>query len=244
MDEEKKELDLHETQLPALSKNIPGIEDFPDTSVVIPRLIIGQPNNLSGYAEGKFINNLTQETFDKLNVVVLRFKRSRTLWPAGKPNKGDEPECRAGDAKKADIEFTGRECNRCNKEHDHCVDEKEQPVCEHAKFTEDFRPECRLGYHLLLIASPSGDVFVMTLTGKGISPTNKLLSNFKVRGRPPYSATLSISLEKSIDGNYYTIRYSDFKWLEDPEELKGMFDRFKSIQITTAKEEDPVILTE
>lgn len=237
-----KELVPKGEQLPALSGNIPGLEEFPNSSVIIPRLIIGQPNNLSNYEIGKFINNLTQESFEKLNVVILRFKRSRTLWPAGKPSKGDEPVCKSQNAKSADMEFTGRECERCHKEHDFCVDEKEQPVCEHAKFKEDFKPECRLGYHLLILTHPAGDVFVMTLTGKGISPTNRLLSNFKVKGRPPYSAMFSISLEKSTDGNYYIIRYGDFKWFEDQEELKGMFDRFKSVQIIPSKEEDPIVV--
>ena len=239
--EEDKNLIPHSNLPPALGTEIPGMEEFPDSAMQVPRLIVGQPNNLSGYSEGKFINNLTMEEFDKLQVVLLRFKKSRTLWPAGKPTKGDEPACKAQDAKKADVEYLGKFCSRCNGEHDLCVDEKEQPVCPHAKFAEDFRPECRLGYHLLIIAVPNADVFILTLTGKGISPTNRLLSNFKVKGRPPYSATFSISLDKSTDGNYYTIRYGDFKWLENPEELKGMFDKFKTVRIIPTKEEDHTV---
>ncbi len=236
---EDRNLIPRENLPPATGEAIPGMEDFPNTALQIPRLVIGQPNNLSSYPEGKFINNLTLETYDKLQVVVLRFKRSRTLWPAGKPNKGDDPECRSKDAKYADIEYTGKECQRCHKEHDRCIDEKEQPVCEHAKFAENFRPECRLGYHLLIVTIPNADAFILTLTGKGISPTNRLLSNFKVKGKPPYSATFSISLDSATDGKYYTIRYGDFKWLENPDELRGMFDRFAAVNVTPTKDEEP-----
>ncbi len=242
MAEEPKQQNLETLKTGFLApeqKEVPGIEDFPRSSVVIPRLIIGQPSNSSSLPEGKLINNLTQEPFDALNVVALKFKRSRTLWKPGQPKKGDKPDCRSQDALRADLDYTGRECPRCHQEHDRCVNEKDYPVCEHAKFTKNFRPECRLAYHLLVVTIPSADPFILTVTGKGIAPTNRLMSTFVVKRRSLYSATFKISLEKG-DGEFYVIKYSDFKWLEDAEELKGLFEVFKDTTMSPGKEETVV----
>lgn len=235
--EEDKSLDLLKEKALAVPKIIPGIEDFPDSSVTIPRLIIGQPGNLSGYAEGRFINNLTMEDYQELDVVLLKFSRSRTLWPAGQPKLGDVPECKAQDAKVPDHNFYGRPCNRCDDVHQLCVDELEKPICQHAKFTKLGRPDCRLIYHLLIVTIPNADMFILSLTGRGISPTNRLISNFKIKGMPPFSARFVLSLDKAADGNFYTIKYTNFAWLESKDELRSLFERFQKTSITPTKEE-------
>lgn len=231
---------LRDSQLMKPTGPILGLEQFPDAAITIPRLIIGQPNNLSGWTMGKFNNNLTNEYYDELTVVLLKMQRSRTLWPPGKPKLGDLPICRSSNAKTADQEFYGNMCARCDSgnAHQECVDENEKSICSHAKFTHDGRPECRLAYHLLLASIDTADVFILSVTGKGISPTNRLISNFKVKGRTPFSAQFKISLIKATDGEYFTIKYSDFHWFESPDELKALFDKYQARPITPAREEE------
>jgi len=239
MESEEKSLDILKHGALATHKETPGAEDFPQSRIVIPRLIIGQPNNISGFPYGVFVNNLSNETYETLEVVLLKFKQSRTLWAAGKPTPGDEPQCRSADAKTADRDFFGTmPCGRrCEEPHQLCVDDEDEPICKHAKWTHEGRPDCRLAYHLLLITVDTADVFILTLTGKGISPTNRLISNFKVKGKATYSARFKISLAKG-NGEYYTIKYTDFSWLESPDELKAIFDAYKHTSITPSREEE------
>lgn len=241
MEEGKNIGPLRDSQLMKPMKEIPGLENFPDSSVMIPRLIVGQPSNISGWEPGKFSNNLTFETYDELNVVLLKMQRTRTLWPSDRPKAGDLPSCRSSDAKVADLDFYGKLCSRCDDVHQQCVtteDNKETPLCGHSKFKRDDRPDCRLAYHLLLASIDTQDVFILSLTGKGISRTNRLISSFKVKGRAPYSAQFKISLEKAGDGEYFMIKYSDFKWFESADELQELFENFKDRPLTPIQEEE------
>lgn len=234
--EESKELEtLRQRGELSTQREVPGLESFPNSAIQIPRLIIGQPDNKSNMPAGVFVNNLTNETYNDLNVVLLKFNRSRTLWPPGDPQPNDQPVCRSTNAILSDKEFMGRLCPRCDDEHDTCVDEKDNAICRHAKFTKEGPPQCRLNYHLLLITVETADVFILTLSGKGISPTNKLISGFKVKGRPPYSAKFNVSLINK--GRYYMIQYTSFKWLETPEELQKIFNQFKDTPIVPTREE-------
>ena len=215
---------------------VPGLESFPDSQVQIPRLIIAQPSNIGNLPEGKFVDSLTNLTYDSIDVVLMKMTRSRALWRPGKPQQGDQPLCKSQNAVIPDSGYYSTRCERCMNDdtntHEECVDAHDRAVCEHAKFKKDQRPDCRLAYHLLVVLVETADPYILTITGKSLSPTNKILSAFKVRGRAPYSARFKISLDKAADGNYYTVKYSDIHWFETADELKNLFARFKDVQLT------------
>jgi hypothetical protein len=238
---ENHSLDVLKQKALTSYQHTPGLEAFPDSATQIPRLIIGQPSNISDYAAGKFIDNLTGLAFESLDVVLLKMSRSRVLWKAGKPSPGDTPLCKSQNAISPDQDFYNRRCVRCMNDetntHIDCVDERDRPVCEHAKFLHGERPECRLNYHLLVVVVQTGDPYILTVSGRSISPTNKLLSAFKVRGRPAYSARFTISLAKPADGDYYVVKYSNIHWFESVDELKNLFESFKNVNLTMSQPE-------
>lgn len=238
---ENHSLDILKEKALATGGEVPGLEAFPDSQVQIPRLLIGQPSNISGMPAGVFVDSLTKQNYNELDVVLIKMSRSRALWRPGNPQPGEQPLCRAQNAMHADQDFYNRRCGLCISEdtntHEECIDEHDRAVCEHAKFKKDKRPECRLAYHLLIVLVQTADPYILSVTGKSISPTNKLLSAFKVRGRPPYSARFKISLKKATDGNYYTVEYSDMHWLESVDELKNLFARFRDINLTPTQPE-------
>ena len=239
MVQENHSLEILKQKALTVSSETPGLEAFPDTSIQIPRLLIGQPSNISDIPEGQFMDNLTGATFTELDVVLLKMTRSRALWKPGKPQPQDLPLCRSLDAIHPDLEFQNARCILCvqndTNTHEQCVDEKDRAVCEHAKFLKNQRPQCRLMYNLLIVLVSTGEPYILSVSGKGISPTNRILSAFKVRGRPPYSARFKISLAKASDGDYYVVTYSDIHWFESPDELKELFLRFKGVNLTPSQ---------
>lgn len=240
MVQENHSLEILKEKALAVAAEIPGLEAFPDSQVQIPRLLIGQPSNISGLPEGKFIDNLTNEEFEELQVVLFKMTTTRALWRPGVPQQGELPLCKSQDAKEPIHEFYQTRCDICvNDEtytHQECVDANNRALCEHAKFKGDTRPQCRLAYHLLIVSVATGDPYILTITGKNLSPTNKLLSAFKVRGRAPYSASFRIALKKATDGNYYTLEYSGLNWFESADDLKNLFARYKNVQLTPGQE--------
>ena len=68
-----------------------GLEDFETTDMVMPRLGIE-------HTEGKLVDNLTGQKFEKLQVVMLGLIKQRILWDT-EVNDGDTPLCKSYDHK-------------------------------------------------------------------------------------------------------------------------------------------------
>jgi len=66
-----------------------GLEDVSSSDVIIPRFRIV-------HDEGVFENNLTNEKFEKLNVVLLGLVKQRIMW-ADEMDDGDMPLCKSSD---------------------------------------------------------------------------------------------------------------------------------------------------
>lgn len=66
-----------------------GLEDFDTTDMVMPRLTID-------HGEAKFVDNLTGEKHEKMQVVMLGLIKQRILWDT-EVNDGDKPLCKSFD---------------------------------------------------------------------------------------------------------------------------------------------------
>ena len=68
-----------------------GMEDIDQTDIVVPRLKIE-------HAEGKYLDTLSNETFEKLECVVLGVVKQRSLFPAVMDEESHKPPlCKSND---------------------------------------------------------------------------------------------------------------------------------------------------
>lgn len=68
-----------------------GLEDLAPTDLVMPRLEIDHEN-------AKYVDSLSGEKFDKLDVVLLGLIKQRTLWPATISTEKRPPMCKSYEA--------------------------------------------------------------------------------------------------------------------------------------------------
>lgn len=198
-----------------------GLEDLDASDFVIPRLQIQ-------HKEGKFKDNLSNEIFDSLDLVVLGLVKQRIMW-APTVDEGDKPMCKSPNF---DIGFPAIEgtkgktfpWERSNFNPDVAtvnptiggvqINTNGHPVlpCGSCKFKEwethpnGKNPWCSEQHTLPVMyrrAGTDGEFItaLLTLQKTGITPSKRYLTSFARSQTPAYTALTRISLRMLTRGD-------------------------------------------
>lgn len=206
---------------------VPGIETFgleglDPSTLSTPRLKIDGP-------EGVFVHDLSGETFEELNVVLLGMFRQRNLWPPTMGKEKTGPLCRSYDAvsghpdlkdnrfwkatvSKAGVsasgfdpaEYSGKllPCDSCE-----LKEWGSHPSRENA-------PWCGEVFVVPVMLDATDDdpgyAAILSLTGAQITPAKKYMTSFVQKKQPLFTATTRLTLNRQSRGevDYSVIKYA------------------------------------
>ena len=184
-----------------------GIEGFDEGDLVIPRMRIAQPTNTQGWAPGKFVESLSEESFDELTgVVALKINKARVFFES----PGDErPRCASDDNVRPSppprVEDPISEaCANCPK----------------SQWTEDEfgsrqKPDCSEQWAFLI--AHEGMPYFITFHGAALTATKKLVTALVLRGKqkklPAWGFSFDIGLKdvKFTQGHAYMPLFRNIK---------------------------------
>lgn len=148
-----------------------GISGFDQSDLVIPRMRIAQRTNRSGWEPGKFVETLSEGTFDELlSVVALKIAKARVFFEdAG----SERPRCASDD--------NVRPSPRIEEPiHAACAD------CPKSQWTQDefgnrHKPDCAEQWSFLV--AHEGMPYFIQFGGAALSATKKLVTALVLRGK-------------------------------------------------------------
>lgn len=180
--------------------NIPsnlGLEDFDASDATIPRI------NLD-HKQGAFRNNLTNETTDSLDLVVLGLVKQRVLW-AVDVDEADGPLCKSldhehgrpyikefpwqattFDAATVDADNPTLDCSLCPLKEWGSHPTRETPWC-----SEQF---------VFIVVTASGPALI-TFQRSAVKAVRAYLSSFAQSGTPPFTVRTKIELQHQKRGS-------------------------------------------
>ena len=201
-----------------------GLEDFGTEDMVMPRLGIE-------HTEGKLVDNLTGEKFDKLQVVMLGLIKQRILWDT-EVNEGDHPLCKSfnhteglpsdkfpWDASGFDKDKAGDAlpCASCNLKEWGSHPQRETPWCseQHTfpvlmNIGSDDEPN---------FAAPA----IFTVQRSGIKPSKTYLTSFSRSKTPLFTVVTEISLNMQKRGS---VTYSVPRFAKVADTEQAEWDEF------------------
>lgn len=191
-----------------------GLEDVGASDVILPRFTIE-------HLESHFQNNLTKETFEKLDCIVLGFVKQRIMWPA-KVDEGDGPMCRSNDFDhgfpnvdpevKANKQFPWARSNFNPDDFTDTINGHKVLPCNSCVFSEWNKgdwdaPPCNEQHTYMVLVNTSGDfdnptwtAGLLTLQRTGIKPSRQYISGFAQARQPFFTARTEITLEQFKKG--------------------------------------------
>lgn len=177
-----------------------GLEDFDSSDMVMPRLSIEHPDAL-------FKDNLTGETHEKLQVVMLGLIKQRILW-GEEVNEGDRPLCKSYDFREGhpDADKFPWEASGFDKEQ--AGDTLPCAGCalkEWDSHPKNSTPWCSEQHTFPVLMQTGEDEFtapaILTVQRSAIKPSKSYLTAFARSKTPLYTVVTEISLNPQKRGS-------------------------------------------
>lgn len=208
------------SNLPAVpedEEDFTGLEDFSDDDFRTPRLKIGH----KGPIAQKFVNTLTQETYDFLDVVILCMVKGRIKWNTEVEDDAI-PQCKSVDhkigfptleAKDPDNLFPWADSNYEPEDMQADAEGRAHLTCSGCQFKEWQRkgtknkpPPCNEQHNYAVMLVDTGETFILTLQKSGLSASTRYAASFKQRKVGLFTKITRISLKgESRAGNEYSV---------------------------------------
>lgn len=160
-----------------------GLEAMDAGDMIIPRLTIIQPTTegVTSETEGKLCIDLTGDYFDKMDMVLFVFKKTRCKMPDDFDRKS-KPQCKSDDFISPSPDIENPFCTTCGlkplepgqkkKDQKHC--------CEYANFTSvngvNKAPKCKENWDMLLVDAETYMPMFWTVKSKALSPVRRMVS--------------------------------------------------------------------
>ena len=194
--------------------SITGLENLNASDIKMPNFKLLQPTSREvaeskgKLSPGQFLNSVTGEGVDQLEVVFLAINKTRVRW-ARPFKRGQDPLCRSFDAVRS--ENGAIACDTC-------------PYSQWNRGDKgaDNRPECNLSYTLVGktdFDNSAPTPFRMIISGASISNAKDFFTTAVAKKLPLYAFRLVLTskLESNDQGSYYVIKI-DLKKLVDPKD--------------------------
>jgi len=197
-----------EANVPATIQEQPfddGLGEITNEDLIIPRLKIGQ-NQSPGDVAGKLFIDVTGDAVDEMEIVILRLKKSRVLFPEDF-SRESVPLCRSSNFIAPDeIEDA---CTMA----DNCDD------CAYSKWTKNEKgkskpPRCSEVWNFLILDFDTFMPAWFSLKSTALKPARKIVSMIKLRGRSKripswgYKTTLNVDTRSGDAGDSYIPAFS------------------------------------
>lgn len=218
-----------------------GLEDFDSTDMVLPMLRLN-------HQDGCFVDNLSGETFEEKDVILLGLIKQRILWP---PELGEDkvgPLCRslnfveglpdrnrfpwkAAGFREADFEDDGKNlpCEACALKEWGSHPQRETPWC-----SEQFT------FALLMDTGNGFSPALLTLQRSGIKGARAYMTAFKRSNTPLFTTVTHLRLQHNRRG---TVKYSVVQFAkgaatnsDEWQEYAGTYRRIRDF-VQTPREE-------
>ncbi len=151
-----------------------GLGEINQDDLIIPRLKVGQSQS-PGDVAGKLFIDVTGDTTDQIELVLLKLNKSRVLFPE-KFSKDSEPLCRSQDfvVPEADNDKISPMAETCAK-------------CAYAKWSKDDTgkgkpPRCNEVWNMLVLDFETYIPAWFSLKSTALKPGRKIISMLKLRG--------------------------------------------------------------
>jgi hypothetical protein len=197
-----------------------GIEHLDPEDIVLPQVRIVQPSGSGdGLTAGEFVSDSDSVQMKELTCVFVIQDKSRAMFQDG------ALVCRSAN-------FTNPD-NGVNPDGEMVLCGE----CSYAQWTTDPKtnkrkpPQCGVRYNLLGVHDDVGP-FNISFHGMSSFPARRFLSLFISKGRPLFSARVTVTLDKqqNAKGTFYVAKFGQIQWLT-PEEMapyEEMYSRFRS----------------
>lgn len=200
-----------------------GLEDFDSSDMVMPRIKID-------HQEGKFVDTLTSEAFDNVEVVLLGLVKQRIMWDED-VDEGDGPLCKSVDAK------LGNPRKDFPWEASGFAKTSEPLPCESCNFTKwanNKPPACSEQYTFPLMMAVDGSFrapAILTLQRSGIKPAKSYLTSFKRSKMPVFTAVTRLKLDMRKKGSVtYSVPIIERVGEADPDMFRFFAEQYRSIR--------------
>jgi len=160
-----------------------GLEALDAGDMIIPRLTITQPTTegVTSETEGKLYINLTGDYFDKMDMVLFVFKKSRCKMP-DKFDRNAKPQCKSDDFITPSSDIATPLCTTCTmKPLEPGQKKKDQKHhCEYANWHVvdgvNEAPKCKENWDMLLVDAETYMPMFWTVKSKALSPVRRMVS--------------------------------------------------------------------
>lgn len=198
----------------ALPEGYTGMDDLSNDDLTMPRLQIG-----SNERAGVFIDGLSGEHLESVDVIILGIVKQRILWPSSMGATKSQPLCRSldfetGTPDPGNDEFKSKfpwaasgydeatvaaeggnlSCAAC-------------PLKEWGSHPDPDKkaPWCNEQIVLAILLGPAFAPAILTVQGSNLKPTKSYLTSFKRDKLPPFTCHTKITLDVQTRG---TVTYS------------------------------------
>lgn len=189
--------EVDETALAALGDDFDdGLEDFDTDDMVMPRITIE-------HQEGVFVDALSGEKHEEMDVVLLGLVKQRIMW-SDDVDDDSGPLCKSVDAKVGNPrdEFPWEEsgfAKTAGKDQLPCNE------CNFSKWQNNNPPPCSEQFTLPLMMNVEGQGYIapaiITFQRSGAKPVKRYLTSFKRSQMPLFTAKTKLSLDVRKKGS-------------------------------------------
>jgi len=222
---------------------VPAGDDFDDglsalsnDDIIIPRLVVAQDKtDCADEHKGKLYCDVTGDSYDEMEMVVLRMTKSRVCFPETF-NKEDGPICRSHDAVVPADDIDGEEPMA-----DNCAE------CEYSKWGKDKKgrrvaPRCKEVWNLLVVNMETYTPMWFSLKSTALAPARKILSALKIQSqakRVPaccFKFTATTDIRNGDSGDSYIPRFHGIRMLDrfEAENMLAIRDSLANERFTDA----------
>lgn len=201
-----------------------GMGDITSEDLIIPRLKVGQKQS-PGDVSGKLFIDVTGDTVDEMQLVLLKMNKSRVLFPEDF-SRDSEPLCKSQDFITPEIsDGLPPMADECSK-------------CSYAKWTigdsgKQKPPGCQETWNFLVLDFDSYMPCWFSLKSTALKPARKIISMLKMRGtakRIPawgFKFTVNVDVRTGDSGDSYLPVFSGLTELSgfDRETMKLIHDQ-------------------
>jgi hypothetical protein len=166
-----------------------GLGDFDSSDMVMPRIGIE-------HSEGVYVDNLTGEKHETIEVVMLGLVKQRIMWHPDMDDKSEGPLCKSVDGKFGNARggFVWADSG---------FEKTDDPLscgdCKFAKWGNDTPPPCSEQYTIPLMMPGAEGEFdapaIITFQKSGIKAVKKFLTAFKRSNKPLFTARTKLTLD-------------------------------------------------
>jgi len=189
---ENKELATTEETLPSISPRPSfddGLGEIGADDLIIPRLIVSQDQHkLSPELTGRLYCDVTGDAKDKMKMVIIKFTKSRVLFPE-KYKKDNDPLCRSHN-----FTMPADDIDGASPMSENCTS------CEYAKWGKDNTPpSCQECWNMLVVDLDAYMPMWFTVKSKALKPTRKIISALKMRTGAKRLPVWNLSFDVAVD---------------------------------------------